>query len=265
VFEDDVEQKVERVDQGGVPTDIALLIDTSGSMRAVREAVRASAPAFAGALRAADRAMIVTFDSRVRVVSEFTKDNSTLERALAQTPPGGGTRLYDALALVAVDRLGQIDGRKAVVLLTDGSDTRSQLTDGAGALAALETSNTAVFVVKYETGDGGTLGLPGASKVRRWLIPPDGPEEEGAARAEADRFLSRLSAGTGGRLIAARPDADVPEILAHIAGELSRQQVLAYYPSNGTLDGTYRRIRVTVDCDGCSVRARTGYRAGAQR
>ena len=137
VFEDDVEQKVERVDHGTAPADVVLLIDTSASMRAVRDRIRTSASDVAGASRAADRAMIVTFDSRVRVVSEFTKDASALQRALAQTPPGGGTRLYDALALVAVDRLGQIDGRKAVVLLTDGSDTRSQLSDGAGALAAL--------------------------------------------------------------------------------------------------------------------------------
>jgi hypothetical protein len=64
---------------------------------------------------------------------------------------------------------------------------------------------------------------------------------------------------------AARPDADVPEMLAQIARELSSQLILGYYPANDMLDGAYRRIRVTVDCDGCTVRARAGYRAGVMR
>jgi VWFA-related protein len=137
------------------------------------------------------------------------------------------------------------------------------LTDDAGALAAIETSNTPVFVVRYETSDAGAFVPRGAFGVRHWLVPPEGPEREDEARADADRFLARLSAGTGGRLLAAQPDADLAEMLTHIGNELSNQAVIAYYPSNATLDGRYRRIRVTVDCEGCAVRARRGYRAGA--
>lgn len=265
VFEDDVEQKVERLDQGTVPSDLALLVDTSGSMREVREAVRDLAPAFAAALRGTDRAMIVSLDRRIRVLSEFTRDREELQRALARIGPGGGTRLYDALALVAVDRLSRVQGRKAIILLTDGVDTQSQLTDAGGALAAIEASNTPVFVVRFETGDAGSFLPPGAYGIRRWLIPPDAPEKAEEARADGDRFLMRLASGSGGRLLAARAGADVPEMLAHIGSELSNQAVLVYYPSNATLDGSYRRIRVTVDCEGCSVRARGGYRAGAVR
>jgi VWFA-related protein len=265
VFEDDVEQKVERLDQGSVPADVALLVDTSGSMREVREVIRSSAPAFAAALRAADRAMIVSLDRRIRVLSDFTRDREALQRALARVGPGGGTRLYDALALVAVDRLSEIEGRKAIILLTDGVDTQSQLTDADGALAAIEASNTPVFVVRYETADAAPLVPPGGFGVKRWLIPPEAPEKAAEALADADRFLMRLSAGSGGRLYAARPDANVPEMLAHIGGELSNQLVLAYYPANASPDGTYRRIRVTAGCDGCSVRARAGYRAGVVR
>ncbi len=93
------------------------------------------------------------------------------------------------------------------------------------------------------------------------------PQEKPArgARAAADEFLMRLGSGSGGRLYAARPDANVPEILAQIGLELSSQLILGYYPANDTLDGAYRRIRVTADCDGCTVRARSGYRAGAVR
>jgi len=265
VFENDVEQQAARLEQGTVPTDVVLLVDTSGSMRAVRERIGATAAAVAGALRTASRALIVTFDSRIRVTAEFTSDPSALQRALAQAAPGGGTRLYDALALVAVERLGLARERNAIVLLSDGRDTQSQLTDDAGALAAIETSNTPVFVIRYETAEAGVYVPSGAFGIRHWIIPPDGPEQQEAARADADRFLARLSADTGGRLIAARPDADVADMLAHIANELSNQVVLGYYPSNGVLDGSYRRIRVEADCEGCSVRARRGYRAGAVR
>lgn len=265
LYEDDVEQRVERLDRGTMASDIALLVDTSSGMREPREHVRTSAAAFATALRAADRAMVVKFASRVQVLSEFTSDRSALQAALAAAGPGGGTRLYDALALTAADRLIRMDGRKAVILLTDGIDTQSQLTNADAARAAMEASNAAVYVIRYETPDVASLLPPGAYGVRRWLIAPPDPEKEGEARAAGDRFLAQLSAETGGRLYAARPDAEIPEMLAHIAEEQSNQLVLAYYPANDRLDGSYRRIRVEADCDGCTVRARTGYRAGMRR
>lgn len=264
VFEDGVEQKIERLEPGTARADTALLIDTSGSMRAVREEVRASAPAVAGALRSADRAMVVSFNSRIRVLSEFTGDRPALRRALAEVAPGGGTRLYDALALVTVDRLRRMEGRKAVVLLTDGVDTHSQLTDAAGALAAIESSDTPVYVIRYETGDAGTYLPPGAFGIRSWLVAPDSPEKLVEAHSAADRFLVRLSSGSGGRLYSARPGAAVAEMLAQVGDDLSNQLTVGYYPINDKQDGTYRRITVNVDCADCSVRARTGYRAGVR-
>jgi VWFA-related protein len=194
----------------------------------VREEVRASAPAVAGALRSADRAMVVSFNSRVRVLSEFTDDRSAVRRALAEVVPGGGTRLYDALALVTVDRLRQVEGRKAVVLLTDGVDTHSQLTDAAGALAAIESSDTPVYVIRYETGDAGTYLPPGAFGIRSWLVAPDSPEKLAEAHSAADRFLMRLSSSSGGRLYSARPGAAVVEMLAQVGDDLSTQLTVGY-------------------------------------
>ncbi|RPJ68881.1 MAG: VWA domain-containing protein [Acidobacteria bacterium] len=265
VFEDDVEQKVDRLDRGSVATDIALLIDSSAGMREPRESIRSSAAAFATALRAADRAMVVKFGSQIQVFSELTGDRAGLQAALAAAGPGGGTRLYDALALVAADRLSRMDGRKTVVVLTDGRDTQSQLTDMTGALAAMEAIDAPVYVIRYETPDASSLIPPGAYGIRRWLVPFADPGAEGEARAAADAFLLQLASRTGGQLYAARADAQVPEMIAHIAEALSDQVVLGYYPANDKLDGTYRRIRVAVDCEGCTVRARTGYRAGVPR
>jgi len=265
VFEDDVEQKVDRLETGALAADLALLIDSSAGMRQPRESIRSSAEAFGTAMRAADRAMVVKFASRVQVLSEPTRDRLALRAALAAPGPGGGTRLYDALALVAADRLIAMDGRKAVVLLTDGLDTQSQLTNEAGALAAMEAIDAPAYVIRYETPDASSFIPTGAYGIRRWLIPFSEPGAEDKARAAADAFLVRLVSGTGGQLYAARADAEAHEMIAHIAEALSNQVVLAYYPANDRLDGTYRRIRVAVDCEGCTVRARTGYRAGLPR
>lgn len=263
VFENGVEQEVERVDAGAIPADVILLLDTSAGMRGPRESIRSSAAALLAAMRADDRAMVVKFASRVQVLSELTSDRSALQTALAAAGPGGGTRLYDALALVAVDRLTSMDGRKAVVLVTDGIDTQSQLTSAAGALSAVDATGAPVHVIRYETGDAGTWPLAITSRVQRWLLAqPERPGAAEMARTEADRFLVDLSSGTGGQLYAARPDADIGEMIAAIAGALSNQLILAYSPIDDRLDGSYRRIRVEVDCEGCIVRARTGYRAG---
>lgn len=264
VFEDDVEQTVDRLDVGTTASDVALLVDTSAGMREPRERLRTSAAAFAMALRAADRAMVVKFASRIQVLSEFSRDRPVLQAALGAAGPGGGTRLYDALALIAVDRLGSLESRKAVILLTDGLDTQSQLTNAAGALAAMEAANTPVYIIRYDTPDVPSLLLP-ALRITRWVIAPERPGAAEWRQTEADQFLMELSTRTGGGMYAARPDAEIPEMIAHIAEDQSNQLVLGYYPTNDQFDGSYRRIRVAVDCDGCTVRARAGYRAGMLR
>ena len=108
---------------------------------------------------------------RDRPAAAFHVFEDRVEQKVERLEPG---TVPSDIALVAVGRLSQPEGRKAVVLLTDGIDTQSQLTDAAGALAAIETSNTPVFVVRYETGDAAAFMPPWPFGVRRWLVPPDG-------------------------------------------------------------------------------------------
>jgi len=263
VFEDGIEQKLNRVEPGTSPSHVALLVDTSSGMRVTSEGIRATALSIVAALRPTDRAMVVSFDNRIRVRSEFTADRTALQRAIAQLQPAGGTRLYDALALAVLDRLNAVESRKVIVLFTDGVDTGSQLTDAAGALAAIDTSNVGVYVIRYATHET-TAGAPTImGGVQRPPPTPDELQKNAQALATADQFLGRLAAGSGGRMYEARTDADGREMLAQIAQDLSRQYLLFYYPINDRLDGTYREIRVTVDRPDQTVRARKGYRAGA--
>ena len=265
IFEDGVEQKVDRIESGSSPTRVALLIDTSSGMRAVIDGIRKAARSLTDALRPADQAMVVSFDGRIQVQSEFTLDRGATERAIGQLRQRGRTRLYDALALSVVDRMSPLDGRKAIVLFTDGVDTGSQLTDAAGVLAAIDTANVGVYVVRYDTSDApGYFAWASKSGTgQRPMVELAETQSDGQARSAADRFLERLAVSTGGRIYPARPDADPRALVEQVSQDLSHQYALRYYPSNATLDGTYREIRVIVDRPGTSVRARTGYRAGA--
>jgi hypothetical protein len=149
LFEDEVEQHVDSVTPGAEPAEIAFLVDTSVSESRALKDVKASAHSIVNELRASDRTAIVTFGSRVLVAVDFTDDHRRLESALSQLHASGGTRLYDALALAAVDVFSPHSTRKIVLLLTDGLDTESRLVDTSGALAALTAADVEVHALRY--------------------------------------------------------------------------------------------------------------------
>jgi VWFA-related protein len=222
-----------------------------------------AAETFIEHLRPEDQLLLASFASRIRVHAEWTSDRTLLRQAVQQLVTGEATRLYDAITLVVADRLAKLGGRKVIVLLTDGVDTRSQLADAATALSAVDRANTEVYVIRFDTADAPPYARAAAksSTVSRWLVVPDGWFTNASAYAEADAFLARLAGVTGGRMYFGPPDANLPDVVSEIARDLTQQYTLAYYSSNSRFDGSYREIRVTVDRPGYDVRARKGYRA----
>jgi VWFA-related protein len=109
--------------------------------------------------------MVVSFDSSVYVGCEFTSDRAVMRRAIYGTRSGGSTRLYDAVDLVITERLDQIQGRKAIVLFTDGVDTSSRAS-ARSTLEQVEESDVVVYPIKYDTSEmmqgpgGGRGGTP---------------------------------------------------------------------------------------------------------
>jgi Ca-activated chloride channel family protein len=248
LFEDGVEQKIDRVIPEAMPFHVALLLDTSNSTTFKHEQIQAAAWAFAEALRSQDRLMIVSFASFIYLDSEFTSDREQIRRAILQTKSGGGTRLYDALDLVVTDRLKQIQGRKAIVLFTDGVDSQSRLTNALSSLDTIEESDTLVYVIQYDT----------KKDVRNQIPNPDETYRRGF------QYLHDLCVDSGGRLFSASTFPNLRWAFDQIAEELRHQYTLCYYPSNPSNDGPYRRIQVTVDRRDVKIRARAGYRAAAQ-
>jgi len=261
IFENGVEQEIDRLIPEAESFDVALMMDSSGSTHFKFGDIQSAALAFVEALRPRDRLMIVSFDSRISFDSELTDDRAQLRRALLGTHgTNDSTRLYDALDHVVRERFNRLSGRKAIVLFTDGMDNGSELIDSAGTLAEIEHSDVIVYAIQYDTRKD---GLP---KPRDWaVIPrPHGYATLDDLYAFAVRYLGDLTGHSGGRLYHAETLASLNEAFSQIAEELRRQYTLCYYPVNQKRDGSYRRIRVTVDRPGAKVRARTGYRAGSQ-
>jgi Ca-activated chloride channel family protein len=261
VFEDGVEQRIDSVTRGTEPADVAFLVDTSSSMRGAVEQVRTAAKAMVNEIRPSDRAAVVAFDSRILVRSAFTTDRGRLDAALGQLRTAGGTRLFDALALTAIDVLDINAARNSIVVLTDGLDTESRLADGAGALAAVGASNVEVHVMEFPFG-GRSPMTPSVTIAGQTVRAAPAVRGDGPARPDPDpRFLDRLVTQTGGTMHRVESSDDLHAALAELARGLSHQYLLRYYSSNPKLDGRYRNLRVTVERPVDIVRVRKGYLA----
>jgi Ca-activated chloride channel homolog len=292
LFEDGVEQEIADFSPVTVPLHVVLLLDTSRSTVFKLEDIQAAAVAFVEQLRPNDQVMVVSFDSKVYVDSEFTSDRARLRRAIYRTRTGGGTKLYEAVDLVISERLARVDGRKAIVLFTDGVDTESKGVKARDTIEAVEESEVAVYPIRYNTEEqmNGRWGnrrnpnnrppifdvpWPLPRNGRRWPFDslinqqfPGGRNSQWPRRGGggdeyevAAEYLQSLADRSGGRLYNAETLNNVHQAFSKIAEELRHQYALSYYPTNTAQDGTYRRVRVQTKVPNVIVRAREGYRA----
>ncbi len=229
LYENDEEQRIIDFYAEDRPITLAILLDTSGSMQGKIEEVHAAAGAFVDTLRPEDRALIIDFDDRVFLIQDLTSDHDALNEAITSTEPIGGTALYDALH-AAYRKIGTIEGRKAIILLSDGEDTASQ----AGfkrILHEAQTNNTMIFSIG--------LGIEG-----------------GAPRRDV---LKDFSESTGGRYFHIGKVGKLKETYQRIADELRHQYYLTYSTTNEEWDGHWIKLKVESERPGIKIRARSGY------
>jgi len=208
------------------------MLDTSGSTMFKHQEIQNAALAFVETLRPEERVMVVTFDSQIYLDAALTADRASLRRAILQTDTGAGTRLYDALDIVLTDCLSRIEGRKAIVLFTDGIDSQSWLARLGSYRSRVEESDAVVYCVQFD------------SLV---VSPPSA-------------FLKGITETSGGRLFLASTAGNLSGAFAEIADELRHQYTICYYPASPIADSAPRQIRVTVDRPDLKVRARKEYR-----
>jgi Ca-activated chloride channel family protein len=222
-----------------LPLTVALLIDTSTSIRDKFKFEQEAATDFlTRTLRPKkDKGLLVSFDSAIELVQDFTDDSELLRKALHQIRPGGGTKLLDAIFLTCQEKLKAESGRKIMIVISDGDDNLS-----------LETLNA-------------TLEMAQKSDVTIYSISTNSSGFFGISAPRSDKLLKRLAEETGGRAFFPFKAEDLSQSFQDIGTELRSQYSLAYRSSNIRRDGTFRAIRIETDRKNLKVKARKGYYA----
>jgi len=278
VFENGVEQKLAYFDSTEKPFTVALLLDTSGSTFFHLWEIKEAAIAFAKQLRPQDRVLIVTFDRLVMLLTEATNDQNLITEAVQRNAiTGFSTRLYDAIDLVIKARLNKIEGRKAIVLFTDGVDTSSYQATYKSTLRRVDELDVLIYPVQYDTTDfvaaqtrtnativtttisGRNIPTRSSSQTTYGTPKASGPGTSIFDYKLADQFLHQLATKTGGRLYEANERTQLTEAFSKIAEELRHQYSIGYYPQTTLQSGERREIRVRVDRPELAVRARDSY------
>src|SRR5262245_33273625 len=241
VYEDDKNQVITNFTaETDLPLTIALLVDTSGSIRdKLRFEQEAAIEFFYSTLhRGKDKALVISFDSGVDLLQDFSDDPEALANAVRKIRAGGGTSLYDAIYLAVNEKLAEQPGGLVIILISDGDDNSSRvsLTE---TLELAQRRNVAIYAIS--TNSAAYFG--------------SNDQDRG------DKTLKRFSEETGGKPFFPKKIQDLAVSFQEIGEELRSQYRLAYIPSNNKADGTFRKIRIDVANKNYKVKARTGYYA----
>lgn len=269
IFEDGIKQNIELFGSVEQPFSVALLLDSSGSTEAAIDQIKSAAMAFIDNLRPHDRVMIVSFNDSVEVLSDLTNDTTRLAAAVRSIKHGEFTQVYEAVYTAVWERLHELEGRKAVIVFTDGIDTASSEISEEDTLdAVIESEDIIVYPIRYATrGDverrmevrlKSSVGLNNSEAVNSKL--EQSKRELDRAYRTADEYLQQLADMSGGVVERADRLGDLKSALGRIAEELRHQYLLGYYPTNRKKDDHARKITVRVTRPGVIVRARPAYR-----
>ncbi len=245
IFDDGVQQQIVTFESGEVPFTAAVLLDCSLSMKGDRlEAALRGAQVFLDGMKALDRAMIMLFSDRQLRATEFTEDLRVLNGALSEVTASGGTSVNDHL-FIALSKLETEQGRRVIVLFSDGSDVQSVLSM-ADVLQKARRSQAIIYWIH--------LRKPGDSDIPSYTTPWRNVE----ANREEFRTLKETIIESGGRIEEVESIDALDGAFAGIMSELREQYVIGYYPTRAVGDGSWHDVRVRLQKSG-SVRAREGY------
>lgn len=178
VLEDGVEQDISFFSSERVPIHVAIVMDTSGSTRDTIYDIQEAAIEFINQLLPGDQVLIVSFANQVIVEQEFTNDRRALAQAIRRTQANGSTKLYEAVYLAVAERLRHVDGRKAMVILSDGEDTSSKDVSFDEAVNICSESDVVVYGIRYPESSGTSVySTPGGNSP--FPVPNTGPFPQG--------------------------------------------------------------------------------------
>jgi VWFA-related protein len=266
-----------------LPMNIGLMIDTSGSQRRVLDKEKtASSDFISQVLREdKDKAFLIRFDAEAEEMQELTSSKKKLQSALndvqgasprqlqrrndpnSSSGGGGGSQragtiLYDAILLASNEELKKVQGRKAMILLTDGDDhgSRTSLSECIEAAQRADTIVYSIYFVDQESNNSGpSFGGPGMGRHGGG----GGRQRQQVSRGDGKKILQRISKETGGTFFEVTKKMPIDKIYQQIEEELRSQYNLGYTPDKG--DAGFRKIKVTAKGKGLVVQTRDGYYA----
>jgi Ca-activated chloride channel family protein len=245
VFEDGIRQELSLFTHENLPISMAVLVDTSASMQEKLPQAKAAATRFVKTLRPQDAAQIVQFNDRSTTLQDFTADQALLETAIKKLEAAGPTALYNSMYVALKDlskqkKTGELR-RRALVLLSDGEDTASLVSDEQVTELARK-SEISIYAIS--------------------LRPSRNQDRGRMAFSQAEHILTTLTRETGGQVFFPESLGELETVYDRIAEELRTQYSLGYVSSNARRDGKWRRIVVrTPDRAGLQVRHKLGYYA----
>jgi Ca-activated chloride channel homolog len=247
VFEDGIRQELSLFTHENLPISMVLMIDTSASMEEKLSTAQAAAIRFTKTLRPQDLAQVVQFNDRSTVLQPFTNDLAALEAAIRKTEASGPTALHNSLYVALKDLMKDKKAaelrRRAIVLLSDGEDTASLVTDDQ-VLELARKSEINIYAISL-----------------RANRPQDRTRQ---SFSQAEYLVNALTRDTGGRAYFPTSIGELDSVYDRIAEELRTLYSVGYVSSNGRRDGKWRRIVVRVpDREGLTIRHKLGYYAPA--
>ena len=240
VYDDEVKQDIVLFLNEVQPITVVVMLDTSFSMAGKLKLLKAGAEQFLIRMLPADRGRVGAFNDKIQISAEFTGDRDYLINELQLLDFGNPTRLYDAIAASVNELLG-IDGRRVVLIFTDGDDTSSQ-SDWKEVLEVARNEEVMIYAI----------GLRAEFFNGRRTV-----------RSRPDRNLRQFAQETGGGYFELQENDELGSTFTRVAQELHSQYLIGFSPTE--LDGKVHELSVRLRNQNMTARARRSYVASADR
>jgi len=240
VFDNGVPQELTFFRNETTPFTCVVMLDTSASMTGSLDLLKAAAEQFLLRLLPIDKCQVGAFNDKIQLSGRFTGDRDDLIGSLADLQYGNPTRLYDAVE-TSLNELKEVEGRRVVLVFTDGDDTFSKI-GGGTVLDRATADETMIYAIGLQSEFFNGMRM---------------------TRSKPDRSLKKFAEETGGGYFELTKTADLAPTFTRVAQELHSQYVMGFAPK--ALDGRVHKLEVRVNRPGMTARARKSYVAAADR
>jgi len=241
IFDNDKAQPVSYFDNSIHPINVVVMLDTSGSMTLTIDLLKQAAEQFVIRLLPADKARVGAFNDKIQINAKWSNNRDQLVTDIKDLDYGNGTRLWDAVG-AALDELKAIDGRRVILVFTDGDDTESRSMNLGRVIERARNDEVMIYAIGLESDY-----FNGQSRVR----------------SKPDSGLRKVADETGGGYFELKKTSELAPTFTKVAQELHSQYVIGFTPT--LLDNRVHKLAVKMKQPGMTARARRSYTAAADK